>query len=71
MVSILDPEVVILGGGLSAVADLYVEFLRNAMMERAQPVSAKQVRVVVSRLGDKANLLGCARIAWDHSTARD
>jgi len=71
MVSILDPEVVILGGGLSAVADLYLEFLRNAMMERAQPVSAKQVRVVVSRLGDKANLLGCAHIAWDHSKRRD
>jgi glucokinase len=71
MVSILDPEVVILGGGLSAVADLYLESLRNAMMERAQPVSAKQVRVVVSRLGGKANLLGCARIAWHHSKRRD
>jgi glucokinase len=71
MVSILDPEVVILGGGLSAVADLYLESLRNAMMERAQPVSAKQVRVVVSRLGGKANLLGCARIAWHHSKRRE
>jgi glucokinase len=71
MVSILDPEVVILGGGLSAVADLYLESLRNAMMERAQPISAKQVRVVVSRLGGKANLLGCAHIAWHHSQRRE
>jgi glucokinase len=71
MVSILDPQVLILGGGLSVVADLYLESLRKAMMERAQPVSAKQVRVVVSRLRGKANLLGCARIAWHHSKRQD
>lgn len=70
MVSILDPQVVILGGGLSAVADLYLESLRKAMMERAQPLSAKQVRVVVSRLAGKANLLGCARTAWQYSKRR-
>lgn len=65
IVSVLNPQVVILGGGLAAVADLYLESLRDAMMERAQPLSAKEVRIVVSKLGDKANLLGCARMAWD------
>jgi glucokinase len=64
LVSLLDPQVVILGGGMAAAADLYLESLRRAMLERAQPVAAKQVKVTVSRLGDVANLLGCARLAW-------
>lgn len=65
IVSVLDPQVVVLGGGLARVAELYLEALREAMMERAQPLAARQVKVVVSKLADKMNLLGCARLAWD------
>jgi glucokinase len=64
LVSLLDPEVIILGGGLAIVADLYLGSLRQAMHERAQPLAASKVRVVVSRIADTANLLGCARLAW-------
>lgn len=70
MVNLLDPQVIILGGGLAAVSDLYIASLRAAVLERAQPLSAAQVKVVVSRLGDRANLLGCARLAWDHAGRR-
>jgi glucokinase len=65
LVSMLDPEVVILGGGMAAVADLYLVPLRKAMLERAQPLAAKKVSVVVSGLADTVNLLGCARLVWD------
>jgi glucokinase len=70
MVSLLDPQVIVLGGGLAAVSDLYLDSLRAAMLERAQPLSATKVKVVVSKLTDKANLLGCARLAWDHAGKR-
>ena len=70
MINLLDPQVIILGGGLAAVSDLYIDSLRAAVLERAQPLSAAQVKVVVSRLGDRANLLGCARLAWDHAGRR-
>jgi glucokinase len=64
LVSLFDPEIIILGGGMAEVADLYLKSLRQAMFERAQPLAAKKVKIVVSRLGDKVNLLGCARLAW-------
>ena len=67
LVSLLDPEVIILGGGMAVVADLYLKPLRQAMLERAQPLAAKKVKVVVSRIADIANLLGCARLAWEPS----
>ena len=61
LVSLFDPEMVVIGGGLAKASDLFLDALRKAMKERAQPIAAKQVRVVASRLGDKANLLG---VAW-------
>jgi glucokinase len=65
LVSLFDPEIVVLGGGMAAVAGLYLTSLQRAMLERAQPLAAKRVRIVVSKLGPKANLLGCARLAWE------
>jgi glucokinase len=70
MVSLLDPQIIVLGGGIAAVADLYLDALRSAMLDRAQPLAARKVKVVVSKLGEKTNLLGCARIAWDHAKQR-
>lgn len=65
LVSILDPEVVILGGGMAAVADLYLAPLRQAMLERAQPLAAQQVKIAVSKMADSVNIIGCARLVWD------
>jgi len=64
IVSLFDPEIVIVGGGMAGAADLYFDSLRDAMLERAQPLAAKKVNLVVSKLGDRANLFGCARLAW-------
>lgn len=64
LVSLFDPEIVVLSGGLAGVADLYLGSLQRAMLERAQPRAAERVRIVVSKLGPKANLLGCVRLAW-------
>ena len=65
LVSILDPEVIVLGGGMAAVADLFLTPLEQAMFERAQPLAARQVQIVVSTMADSVNLLGCARLVWD------
>jgi glucokinase len=65
LVSLFDPEIVVIGGGLARASDLFIEALRNAVKERAQPISAKQVRIVTSKLSGDANLLGVARLAWD------
>ncbi len=65
LISLLDPEVVVIGGGMAAIANLYVKSLRQAMAERAQPLAVKQVKVTVSKLGQRMNLLGCARLAWE------
>jgi glucokinase len=65
LVSLLDPEIIVLGGGMASVADLYLISLQNAMLERAQPIAAQEVKITVSKLAETVNLLGCARMAWE------
>jgi glucokinase len=61
LVSLFDPEMVVIGGGLAGASDLFLDALRKGMKERAQPIAGKKVKVAVSRLGGDANLLG---VAW-------
>jgi predicted NBD/HSP70 family sugar kinase len=70
IVSLFDPQIVILGGGMAAAGDLYLESLRSALFDRAQPLAARRMKLVVSKLGDKANLLGCAHMAWEYAKLR-
>jgi glucokinase len=64
LVSLFDPEIVVIGGGLAAASDLFLDALRKAVKERAQPLAARQVKIVTSQLGGEANLLGAAKLAW-------
>jgi glucokinase len=63
LVSLFDPEVVVIGGGLAKAGDLFLVPLRKAVKEWAQPIAARRVRIVLSPLGSRANLLGVARLA--------
>jgi glucokinase len=65
LVSLFDPEIVVIGGGLAKASDVYLDALRKSMKERAQPIAARKVRVQVSALGNDSNLLGAARVAWE------
>ena len=63
LVSLFDPEMVVIAGGLAAAADLYLDSVRSIVSLRAQPLAAQQTKVVVSKLGDSVSLLGCASLA--------
>ncbi|MGC2488795.1 MAG: ROK family protein [Candidatus Sulfotelmatobacter sp.] len=60
LVSLFDPEIVVIGGGLAGASDLFLDTVRRTMKERGQPIAVKKVKVTVSRLGGEANLLGMA-----------
>jgi glucokinase len=66
IVSILNPEMVVLGGGLFQAADLLLEPVRRQFKKWAQPLAAKKVRIEFSVLGENAGLYGAAKLAWDY-----
>jgi len=67
IVSLLNPEMVVLGGGLMRAGDLMLETIRGEMLLWAQPVAAREVRLELTALGEDAGLLGAARLAFSDS----
>ena len=63
IVCLLNPELVVLGGGLAGLGSLILAPLRKALRQWGQPLARKQVRIVISRLGEEAGILGAARYA--------
>ncbi len=63
LISLFDPEVIVLTGGVTDSADRFLDILVQNARRRAQPLSAPQVEIVVSTLQSDANLLGAARLA--------
>lgn len=65
IVSMLNPEAVVLGGGLFQAADIFFEPVRREFRKWAQPLAAENVRIEISALGEDAGLHGCGKLAWD------
>jgi glucokinase len=63
LVSLFNPEMIVLGGGLFKSADLFFEPVKKKFKLWAQPLAAEEVEIVLSSLGQQAALLGCARSA--------
>jgi glucokinase len=69
IVSLLNPEVVVVGGGLFQAADVFLEPVRREFQRWAQPLAARAVRIELSALGEDAGLYGCGKLAWDRREA--
>jgi glucokinase len=65
IVSLLNPEIVVVGGGLFHAADVLLEPVRREVGRWAQPLAARGVRIELSGLGEDAGLYGCGKLAWE------
>lgn len=63
LVSILDPEVVVLGGTIADASDLLLEPASVEMMRRIPPAARDRVAVVPAALGADSAAVGAARAA--------
>jgi glucokinase len=64
LINILNPEMIIIGGGVVNGWDLFAKHMNHEVAERAFPLPAEQVRIVPAECGDDAGLLGAARLAF-------
>ena len=65
LVNAFNPEVVVVGGGVSRLGDLILEPAARMVRETALAPNRDQVRVVPAALGNHAGLVGGALAAWD------
>jgi glucokinase len=64
LINILNPEMIVIGGGVVNAWDLFAKDMNHQVAERAFPLPAAQVKIVPGECGDDAGLLGAARLAF-------
>lgn len=67
LINVLNPEVIVIGGGASAGWKLFAPHMRETICQRAFGNVSEQVKLVRSQLGDDAGILGAAKIALSES----
>jgi len=63
LINTLNPETIVIGGGMSAAWDVFIEYTREQISKRAFHEPAVRVKLVRAELGDDAGILGVARLA--------
>lgn len=64
LVNTLNPDLIVIGGGVSGGFARLLPSIKNEISVRAFPVPAQRVNIVRAKLGDKAGVLGAARLAF-------
>jgi glucokinase len=60
---LLQPEVIIVGGGVARSGRVLFDPLRRHLRERLHPFFARRIRILPAMLGADAGLIGCAALA--------
>jgi glucokinase len=65
LVNIFNPEMIVIGGGVSAAWEMFAQPARAEVIKRAFPVPARRCQIVRAECGDDAGLLGAAWLALE------
>ncbi|MGD1941165.1 MAG: ROK family protein [Leptolyngbyaceae cyanobacterium] len=63
LIYVLTPEAIILGGGISAGADLFLPTVWQEIEQRVLPSSREGLQLLIAKLGNQAGVAGAARLA--------
>ncbi|MCM8800587.1 MAG: ROK family protein [Candidatus Omnitrophica bacterium] len=67
IINLLNPEVVVIGGGIAQAGKILFDKLRKTIKERAMMVQARQVKVLKAKLGNDAGLIGAGILVKEGS----
>ena len=65
LVDVLNPELIVIGGGAAGSWDFFIEHVRSEIKSRAFRHPAERVQIVKASLGEGAGIFGAARVAID------
>ena len=64
LINVINPEMIVLGGGLSAGWDLFIQHTSEQINKHAFKQPAARAKIVRATLGDDAGLIGAGRLAF-------
>jgi len=65
-INLLDPEIVVIGGSISAAYPFFKNPMEENLRKWVCPVPAEQTKVVLSKLGDYAGFIGAACLMFEN-----
>jgi glucokinase len=65
LINVLDPEIILLGGGIAAAGPLLFDPLRIELSRIEWRPDGGGVKIVPAMLGEWAGAVGAGRIAWN------
>jgi glucokinase len=68
LVNIFNPELIVIGGGLSKMGDMLLKPARKVLKERAFRLPSRTVHIVRARLGSNAGIIGAAAYVFDQKS---
>lgn len=60
VVNLLNPEKIIIGGGVAAAGDILMNPIKETLVKRAMPIAGSTVQVVPAQLGNTAGVIGAS-----------
>ena len=71
IVNAFEPELVVIGGGVSAAGEQLLEPVRRRVREDAMQPAGENVRIVGAALGDRVGVVGAAAIVYERAESSD
>lgn len=66
-VSLFNPSLIVIGGSLSHAGDHLIAGVHEIVYRRSLPLATQHLRIVPSRTGDRAGIVGAAVMVIDHA----
>lgn len=66
IVNIFNPQMIIIGGGLTGLGEILIAPGRKMVAERAFSISSRNIKIVKAELGSEAGVYGAAAFAYDN-----
>lgn len=63
VVNLLNPQIIVVGGGVAKAGKVLFDAIKKTVKERALPAALKDLKIVPSKLQEKAGLIGAAGLA--------
>jgi predicted NBD/HSP70 family sugar kinase len=68
-VSLFNPSIIVVGGSLAMAGEHLIAGVREVVYRRSLPLATQDLRIVQSRTGDRAGIIGAAVMVIDHALA--
>jgi predicted NBD/HSP70 family sugar kinase len=66
VVAVVAPTVVVIGGELAEASETLLAGIRESVYQRSSPRATEQLRILTSRLGPRAGVVGATTLALEH-----